>query len=322
MQPIVQVADDLFDFVLEIDPARTSWERLQATARERCRQLAAEIDAQLEAVTYAKLEAKAEQRLRDALLSAQANLRELHDAIADRPEAQRWRQLYGALARNYEQLAKTISSARLSDRASFRHLTPRNYWRNVFHMASGLAGALLYHFLLSRTAAIVVMAILVVTFTTLEILRRRSSAFNDVLMRSLAIKHIARPHEYYRMNSATFYAYGLLVAVTLFPGQAVEAGCFVLAFGDPAASNVGRRWGTLKLVGQKSLLGTLAFFAAAFVPLFAFQLVFYAEQPLAQSVLVATVGAGVGALAELFTKKLDDNLTVPLAVAAALALVV
>jgi dolichol kinase len=36
-----------------------------------------------------------------------------------------------------------------------------------------------------------------------------------------------------------------------------------LGVGDPAAAWVGRRWGTLKILGRKSLQGTLAFVAAA-----------------------------------------------------------
>ena len=41
--------------------------------------------------------------------------------------------------------------------------------------------------------------------------------------------------DFERVNSATWFAWGVLIAVLIAPRRAVEAGCLVLAFGDPAA---------------------------------------------------------------------------------------
>jgi dolichol kinase len=269
------------------------------------------------------LEESLQRELKATLESAAASLQELADAINQKTSgAQRWRSLYASLARSYDQLTAELSSARELAGVSFKRLTPANYARTTLHILAGLTGALLYHYLLSREDAILVMGLLVVTFTALEVLRRRSAAMNDALMRFAFFRRIARAREYYRVNSSTYYAWGMLAALILFQRQAVEAGCLVLAFGDPAASNLGGKFGRAKILRDKSVIGTLAFFIAAFIAVLSFQLSVYAAQPIASSLLVAGVASSIGASVEALTTKLDDNLTVPLAVSCAIDLVV
>jgi dolichol kinase len=87
---------------------------------------------------------------------------------------------------------------------------------------------------------------------------------------------------------------------------------------DPAAGIVGRRLGRIRLRARRSLEGTLAFLAAGTLAALASLTVFHAI-PWPERLMVALVGAAAGALAELFTTRLDDNLTIPLTVAGAAA---
>jgi dolichol kinase len=317
-QAFASLADQLFELVIHIDPARTSWERLRHDAEERCRRLSEEIERLLSQMRAGVLEASLERKLKASLEAAAIDLRELAEAAKQSSGARRWRELYASLAKSYDQLTRELSSMRELAGVSFRKLSPANYARNVLHIAGGVAGALLYHFVLSQVQAIIVMAGFVLCFTILEILRRRSASMNDALMRFPFFKRIARAREYYQVNSSTYYAYGMLAAVILFPRQAVEAGCIVLAFGDPLASNVGRRFGRVKIFRDKSLVGTLTFVVGAFVAVLGFQLAIYA-QPISTSLAIASISAGAGAIAEAFTVKVDDNLTVPFAVSLALS---
>src|SRR5262245_19981053 len=189
MQPLLNVADDLFDLVNLIDPARTTFERLGENVRTRCRALANEIDAHLGAMSWPKMEASAERAIREALASARANLNELSEAVSSvsvagvaGSGAERWRPLYASLSRNYDQLTTPLASARAASTSAFRRLSPVNYVRNLFHITGGVIGALSYHFLLDRTGALLVMIGFVVVFTTLEILRWQSPRMNDQLM--------------------------------------------------------------------------------------------------------------------------------------------
>lgn len=321
MMSLPGVVDQLFELVIDLDPARSSVERIGEELRGRCRALSREIDAHLQEVRWPNMEAQAERAVREALASASANLRAFSDAVSG-SRAEQCRQVYAGLAKSYDQLTRTLTAARLSGAGAFRRLTPANRWRNLFHVSGGVTGALCYHFLLDHTAAIVVMAIFVVTFTALEIARRRSGAVNDALMRFPAIRRIARAREYYQVNSGTYYAYGMLIAVLACPQLAVESACLVLAFGDPVAANVGRRFGKVKLFRDKSVAGTAGFAIAAFLVLLVYQLALYSAQPLPVTLRVAAAGAVAGALAEAFTVRLDDNFTVPLAAALAITLVV
>lgn len=314
------VAHRLFDLVIDLDPAKAKWERIRENAAERARTLLTEIDAQLAAAGYANLETQAD-RVRAALERAKANLAELLEALNTGVNGAKWRALYARLAKDYEELTRALRSSPRFQGINFRRLAPVNYVRNVFHVLGGVTGALAYHYLLDRDQALAVMITFVVVFTSLEILRRRSEAMNDLLMRFPFFKRIARAHEYYKVNSSTYYAWGMLIAVLFAPKQAVEAACLVLAFGDPVASNLGRKYGRVKLFRDKSVVGTLAFFGTAFLVLLAYQAIFYAALPWSVLLIVAAAGAALGAVAEALTVGWDDNLTVPLSTALGLALV-
>ena len=100
------------------------------------------------------------------------------------------------------------------------------------------------------------------------------------------------------------------------PRPAILAGVAALALGDPAASLVGSRWGQRRLRGSggRTLEGSLVFFAVT---------------ALATGFIAASMNGGafawrmgigcglVGAAVEALTPSGWDNLTIPLAVAAA-----
>lgn len=264
MEKLGRVADDLFDLVLDIDPARTSWERISSDAARRARALAQEAKLLQSELSVALMERPLAQALANHLAAASARLLELADTLKERSGEDRWRGLYSNLARSYEDIVRAAVEARLSTLGRFRRLSPANHARSFFHASSGLFAAACYHWLLDRQAALVIMASCVVLFSALELLRRYSPRANDAMMRFPIIRRVARAHEYYRINSATYYAWGLLLAVLFGSKVGVEAGLLVLAFGDPLASYVGRRYGKLKLYRDKSVVGSLAFVVAGF----------------------------------------------------------
>ena len=90
-------------------------------------------------------------------------------------------------------------------------------------------------------------------------------------------------------------------------------GVAVLGFGDPLAAIVGRRFGRTPIRAGRTLEGSLAFVAAGGGAGLVALAVFTPEVP--HAVGVALTAAVSGALAELFSQDVDDNLTIPLAAA-------
>jgi len=148
------------------------------------------------------------------------------------------------------------------------------------------------------------------TFWVLEALRRPFPRFNVLLMRFF--RPIAHTAEAHRVNSATWYMTALtLLALTQSTFLCV-VGVAVLGFADPAASFFGRRWGRVPLVRGRTLEGTVGFVVAGtIVATAALQLV--GPRPtLGLALLVAFASALAGAVAELLSRRLDDNFTIPL----------
>ncbi len=193
---------------------------------------------------------------------------------------------------------------------------PANYTRSVFHLASaGLALALL-RFLPGRAWIIGVSAAFAVSGWTMEITRRRSPEINRRLMALFA--PVAHPHERHGVNSSTYYVTALLLLGIFAPLRAAEIGVVVLGLADPAAGLIGRRFGRTKLRANRSLEGTLSFVGVGALAAGAWLAVAH-PLPLSALVVLAAVGGVAGALTELVSTRLDDNFTIPVAVAAAVS---
>lgn len=207
-------------------------------------------------------------------------------------------------------------ASRPADRAAMRPIRAANLTRSFFHLASGLSALALLHLLPGRGWVIAASAAIAASGWTMEIARRTSPAANDRLMRLFA--PVAHPHERTRINSSTWYVTALLALALLAPLRAAELGVLVLAVADPAAGMIGRRFGRTRLRDDRSLEGSLGFLVTGFLAAAAWLTVVHSA-PLGSSALVAAVGAASGALAELFSTRLDDNFTVPVVVTAAAA---
>lgn len=312
---LTETMDGLSQLILDLDPARTTWARIRDRAKAPTEELARKLERVKKDVA-ARFEGPDLTRANEALARASALVAELQVALTEHVDGARWRSLYARLAQSYEEIRALLAAVptTVPERPVAR-ISRTNLSRSFFHAVMGLGAALLYHFVLTRTQAIVIMATVVTVFSGLELGRRRWTALNDFLMRLPFIKVIARPHEYFRVNSATYFAFGLLIAALTFPQAAVELGCVILAVADPLASTLGRRFGRTKLYRDKSLVGTGAFIGAgALAGAVYLELLFPGLEGAGFAVLLAV---GAAAAAELFTSRLDDNLTVPLAAALA-----
>ena len=143
----------------------------------------------------------------------------------------------------------------------------------------------------------------------LDFLRLRDHRFNSWFM--TLFSEFVRRTETNKFNGSTFLCLAFSLVIFFFSRNVAITAMFFLSLGDAAAELGGKNFGRLKILG-KSLEGTTAFFLVAF-------LIAYI---LFESWQIALVGALAGALVELFSFELDDNLTVPIGSALALSLAI
>lgn len=114
------------------------------------------------------------------------------------------------------------------------------------------------------------------------------------------LQNAMRIQEIGKIASHTYACSAFFIAIALFPKGAAVAAILILLLADSSAAVIGTKWGKIKLVGQRTLIGTLTLFlvgtgvALPFVPLFA-----------------ALIGGVAAASVELAPG--NDSFTIPLA---------
>ncbi len=208
-------------------------------------------------------------------------------------------------------LQGTWDTDRASEAPRRAQLRPTNYARSIFHFSSAAVGLTCVAFLPSRGWLTFIAVGFAAYSWSMEVGRRISPALNDRLMRFYG--PVAHAHERYRVNSATWYATSLVVLALAASRPAMMAALAVLGVADPIAALVGRRWGRRELRAGRSLEGTLAFIASGSLAA-AIALIVVASGPVGSIAGLAAVAGLTGAVAELFSTRLDDNLTIPVSV--------
>lgn len=174
-------------------------------------------------------------------------------------------------------------------------------WRRLFHLVGGVCVALTVYTLdpHSVSARWLFGGMLAVIFLV-DVLRLRFEDLNLLVFR--AFGPLMCPREAERL-SLTWFLLGVFLVLWFPGGTPAVPSILVLSFADPAASVVGRLWGTHPL-GKGTMEGTLAFFTTSLVVLAPFV-------GLPEAFAVAALVAG----AEVLPTGLDDNLLIPVTTA-------
>lgn len=112
-----------------------------------------------------------------------------------------------------------------------------------------------------------------------------------------------------RLNGATYVLVSAMICVLVFPKVITVTAFAVLIISDTTSALVGRKFGKTPFF-KKSLEGSVAFFVSAVLVVLVSPKVQYAAAEYA----VGLLGAGVGAIVESVSEKIDDNLTVPVSI--------
>lgn len=156
-------------------------------------------------------------------------------------------------------------------------------------------------------AAVIVSSMMIAT----DIGRLYVPALNRIFTRVFGL--ILRESERSRVSGATAMLAGVTLIILIYPKNVVLLALLFVAIGDPLASYFGIRFGKDKLIGNKSLQGTMA----AFVACFLVSILFYSLNSTVglmqeRLFIVCLLSALIGAVSELLpVGRLDDNIVFP-----------
>ena len=180
--------------------------------------------------------------------------------------------------------------------------------RKIWHCAGICLMAAFYNTFGAKLSWISTLAIGVV-FIPLDYLRLRRPRLNRVITRIFG--PVMREHELASLSGTSYLLLGGYFLLLVNERHVVTLTLLFLAFGDPMASFFGIRYGKDRILGNKTLQGTVA----AFFVCTAIAAVYYYSNNLMTErlLIVAPISGLIGALAELMPiGKLDDNLTFPM----------
>ncbi|MCB0376907.1 MAG: hypothetical protein KDD33_00315 [Bdellovibrionales bacterium] len=182
------------------------------------------------------------------------------------------------------------------------HLT-----RKIFHFTGVMAMFILLD-QFSFTTCLWIYGILGSSILLLDFGRQYSKPVNRWAVK--VFNPVLRKREAFRLSGTTHLVVGCGIIFFLFPTPIVALAVLFLAVGDPTASLFGLLFGHDKLIGNKSLQGSVAAFLFCSVAAYFY---FQSHGIMLDHILVVTFLAGlIGAIAELVPIwGLDDNLTQP-----------
>jgi len=176
----------------------------------------------------------------------------------------------------------------------------RELLRKGFHLFSGvliLFGYSLIYIFTGPQISILSLTALLLVLLEIEYVRIVHKPSIGVF------EDLFRRHEKNHLSGAVFLVISCIICFSAFNYWVALLALFMTVFGDLAAALAGKVWGKVKLYRRKTLTGTMAGFAMNLV-------IGYVLLPEFQNLFIPM--AIVAVFVELFTSKMDDNLTVPL----------
>lgn len=185
--------------------------------------------------------------------------------------------------------------------------------RRLFHFTVGVTIATAYALLFTRSQVIHLFGIVACVVYVLDRVRMH---YPELMGRLPTINRgFFRAEEQMREAAATPFAIATLLTILTFPKTVALLAIYTLAIADPLAAVVGIRFGKHQLVGRKTLEGSLAFLVATLSVSVAV-LGWATDVPLGTRLEASFLVAALGTALETLPVRLDDNLTIPLGVAA------
>ena len=182
--------------------------------------------------------------------------------------------------------------------------------RRLFHLVNGVSVATAYAVLFTHEQVVHVFGTIACLVYVLDRVR---IAYPEVVARYAPTLNrlLVRAEEQVRESAMTPYAIAVLLTILSVPKPAALIAIYTLAVADPAAAIIGITWGRRRLGPERTLEGSLAFFAATL----GIALLVLARTVDASGVVVVGMALAIAlaaAACELVPLRIDDNMTIPL----------
>ena len=179
--------------------------------------------------------------------------------------------------------------------------------RKLWHCI-GITGMAAVYNLFGVKTSWIILLVASALIIPLDILRLKRPGLNRVTLKIFG--PLMRRHESGEISGMTYLYLGCMFLLFFKSKHIVTLALLFLAFGDPVASFFGIRYGKDKILGNKTLQGTMAAFGTCTV--IAAIYYYFNNLMIERLLIVAPLSGLIGAVAELIPiGKLDDNLTFP-----------
>ncbi len=185
--------------------------------------------------------------------------------------------------------------------------------RKAIHLSS-LAIPVVYYFI-SRSTALSILIPLTLAFGLSDIARLLHPPTGRLYEKYIGflLRNHERNDQGRKLNGATYVLLSATLCVFLFPKIIVITAFGIMIISDSSAALIGRKFGRHPFLG-KSFEGTAAFFISALAVVAVAPKVLY----LPTEYLIGVGAALLGAIVEAFPIAVDDNLTIPVSIGAAM----
>jgi dolichol kinase len=171
--------------------------------------------------------------------------------------------------------------------------------RKIMHIYP-LAIPIGYHYV-SKEVALAILIPIGACYVFCDVFRHFHQGFKRVFDRIIT-SNFLREHEKHGLIGSSYFIFGMLLTIILFPKEVAIASLYILIICDATAGIVGSSWGRIRIFG-KTLEGSLAFFISGMI---------FVGFAMGDNLLWGTLAVLGGALVELIPTGLDDNFTIPL----------
>ena len=171
---------------------------------------------------------------------------------------------------------------------------PLKWGRVTLHVGGGLLVLVLYLAYFTHAQILLLSGLMLTALSSIDLLRWRFEGFNHFIFEQFG--NFTQPHERLHMTSATWFWVAMFLVALLDHPISYIASLAILTLADQAGSIVGRRFGTIPLGSAGGAALALICSSEAIST--------------SDAILVSLGGGFTGALAELGSERIDDNLSV------------
>ena len=198
-------------------------------------------------------------------------------------------------------MASQLNTTDTTGTGAFSRSDDLHLLRRIQHATSGILIVFLTC-MTNQNNASILLGILALGLLVVNELRKRSESVQNIFL--MAFGQILRPNEVYEIPSSFYFLLGSGLSLALFPKNIAQLSLLCLSLADPIAAIVGISIRGPRLIGNASMIGSLAYFCTSLVLGIA----------VLRNLPVALIAAAGSMLSEAFASivLIDDNFLIPI----------